>query len=153
MINRVVLAGRPTRDLELRNTKSGTSVCQFNLAVDRNFKNKNGEREADFISCIAWKKTAEVMSQYVKKGSAIGVDGRIQTRSYDNRDGQRVYVTEVVVENFSFLGESDKNDQVRKNNQSSSNQNNDPFISNGQTDPFKSTKGGNYDDLSDSLPF
>ena len=67
MINRVVLAGRPTRDLELRNTESGASVCSFTLAVDRNFKNKNGERKADFISCIAWKKTAEVMSKYVKK--------------------------------------------------------------------------------------
>lgn len=134
MINRVVLAGRTTRDLELRNTKSGTNVCSFTLAVDRNFKNKNGERKADFISCIAWKKTAEVMSKYVKKGSVIGVDGSIQTRSYDNRDGQRVYVTEVVVENFSFLGGSDKNGQVSKNNQSSSNQNNDPFDSNGQAD-------------------
>ncbi|CDI43265.1 single-stranded DNA-binding protein [Lactobacillus helveticus] len=134
MINRVVLTGRPTKDLELRRTKSGTSVCQFNLAVDRNFKNKSGEREADFISCIAWKKTAEVMSQYVKKGSLIGVDGRIQTRSYNNKHDQRVYVTEVVVENFSFLGGSDKNGQVIKNNQSSSNQNNDPFDSNGQAD-------------------
>ena len=129
MINRVVLAGRPTRDPELKSTKSGTSVCSFTLAVDRNFKNKNGEREADFISCIAWKKTAEVMSQYVKKGSIIGVDGRIQTRSYDNRDGQRVYVTEVVVENFSFLGGSDKDSQGNQNNQS-----NQPFDSNEQID-------------------
>lgn len=144
MINRVVLSGRPTGNLELRRTKSGANVCSFTLAVDRNFKNKNGEREADFISCIAWQKTAEVMSKYVKKGSVIGVDGRIQTRSYANRDGQRVYVTEVVVENFSFLSDPPKNGQVSKNNQSSSNQNNDPF---------KSTKGGNYDDLSDSLPF
>ena len=133
MINRVVLAGRPTRDLELKNTQSGTSVCSFTLAVDRNFKNKNGEREADFISCIAWKKTAEVMSQYVKKGSVVGVDGRIQTRSYDNRDGQRVYVTEVVVENFSFLGGSDKGSQGNQNNQSS-NQSNQPFDSNEQID-------------------
>ena len=133
MINRVVLTGRPTRDPELRNTKSGTSVCSFTLAVARNFKNKNGERGADFINCIAWRKTAEVMSQYVKKGSVIGVDGRIQTRSYDNRDGQRVYVTEVVVDNFSFLGGSDKNGQVSKNNQSS-NQNNDPFVSSRQED-------------------
>lgn len=134
MINRVVLAGRPTRDLELRNTKSGANVCSFTLAVDRNFKNKNGERKADFISCIAWKKTAEVMSKYVKKGSVIGVDGSIQTRSYDNRDGQRVYVTEVVVENFSFLSDPPKNGQVSKNNQSSSNQNNDPFTSSKQAD-------------------
>lgn len=133
MINRVVLTGRPTRDPELRNTKSGTSVCSFTLAVARNFKNKNGERGADFINCIAWRKTAEVMSQYVKKGSVIGVDGRIQTRSYDNRDGQRVYITEVVVDNFSFLGGSDKNGQVSKNNQSS-NQNNDPFVSSKKED-------------------
>ncbi|NRO92536.1 single-stranded DNA-binding protein [Lactobacillus helveticus] len=134
MINRVVLAGRPTKNLELRSTKSGANVCSFTLAVDRNFKNKNGEREADFISCIAWQKTAEVMSKYVKKGSVIGVDGRIQTRSYDNRDGQRVYVTEVVVENFSFLSDPPKNGQVSKNNQSSSNQNNDPFTSSKQAD-------------------
>lgn len=134
MINRVVLAGRPTRDLELKSIKSGNSVCSFTLAVDRNFKSKSGEREADFINCVAWGKTAEVMSQYVKKGSLIGVDGRIQTRSYDNKEGQRVYVTEVVVENFSFLGGSDKNGQGSKNNQSSSNQNNDPFDSNGQAD-------------------
>ena len=135
MINRVVLAGRPTRDLELRSTKSGTNVCLFTLAVDRNFKSKNGNREADFISCVVWGKTAEVMSKYVKKGSVIGIDGRIQTRSYDNRDGQRVYVTEVVVENFSFLGGDGKNYvQVSKNNQSLSNQNNDPFDSNGQAD-------------------
>ncbi len=134
MINRVVLTGRPIRDLELKSIKSGNSVCSFTLAVDRNFKSKSGEREADFINCVAWGKTAEIMSRYVKRGSVIGVDGRIQTRSYDNRDGQRVYATEVVVENFSFLGGSDKNGQVSKNNQSSPNQNNDPFASNGQVD-------------------
>lgn len=133
MINRVVLVGRPTRDIELKNLKSGTSLCSFTLAVERRFKNKNGEREADFISCIAWRKTAEVMSQYVKKGSLIGVDGRIQTRSYDNRDGQRVYVTEVVVENFSFLGGSAKDGQRNQNNQSS-NKSNHTFDSNGTMD-------------------
>lgn len=131
MINRVVLAGRPTRDLELKSINSGTSVCSFTLAVDRNFKSRSGQREADFINCVAWGKTAKIMSQYVKKGSVIGVDGRIQTRSYNNRDGQRVYVTEVVVENFSFLGGSGKDDQVSKNNQSS---NNDPFASSKQAD-------------------
>lgn len=130
MINRVVLAGRPTRDLELKSINSGTSVCSFTLAVDRNFKSRSGEREADFINCVAWGKTAEVMSSYVKKGSVIGIDGRIQTRSYDNREGQRVYVTEVVVENFSFLGGSDKNAQRNQNNQSS----NDPFASIKQVD-------------------
>lgn len=133
MINRVVLVGRPTRELKLiKGDETGTFVCSFTLAVDKNFKNRNGEREADFIRCTAWKKTAQVMSQYVKKGSLIGVDGRIQTRYYYNKDAQRVYVTEVVVENFSFLGGSDRNGQISKNNQSSSNQNNDPFDSNGQ---------------------
>ena len=145
MINRVVLAGRPTRDLELRRTKSGTSVCSFTLAVDRDFKSKSGEREADFISCVAWKKTAEVMSQYVKRGSVIGVDGRIETRNYDKKDGQRVYVTEVVVENFSFLGGSDRNGQRNQSNQT--------FDSNEKTDPFKGAKGDIDDDISDSLPF
>lgn len=113
MINRVVLVGRPTRELKLiKGDETGTFVCSFTLAVDRNFKNRNGEREADFIRCTAWKKTAQVMSQYVKKGSLIGVDGRIQTRYYYNKDAQRVYVTEVVVENFSFLGGSDRNGQA-----------------------------------------
>ena len=149
MINRVVLAGRPTRDPELKNTNSGTSVCAFTLAVDRNFKNQSGEREADFINCIAWKKTAEVMSRYVKKGSVIGVDGRIQTRSYENRDGQRVHVTEVIVENFSFLGGTDKNSQGTQNNHSS-NQSNHAFSSNQQTDPFKSHA---EIDISNDLPF
>ena len=133
MINRVVLAGRPTKDLELKSINSGTSVCSFTLAVDRNFKSRSGERQADFINCVAWEKTAKVMSQYVKKGSVIGVDGRIQTRSYDNRDGQRVYVTEVVVENFSFLGALDRTGQ-RNQYKRSSNQNNDPFTSSKQAD-------------------
>lgn len=149
MINRVVLAGRPTRGPELKNTNSGTSVCAFTLAVDRNFKNQSGEREADFINCIAWKKTAEIMSRYVKKGSVIGVDGRIQTRSYENRDGQRVHVTEVIVENFSFLGGTDKNSQGTQNNHSS-NQSNHAFSSNQQTDPFKSHT---EIDISKDLPF
>lgn len=147
MINRVVLAGRPTRDLKLiKGDETGTFVCSFTLAVDRNFKNRNGEREADFIRCTAWKKTAQVMSQYVKKGSLIGVDGRIQTRSYYNKDDQRVYVTEVVVENFSFLGGSDRNGQVSKNNQPFNNQ---PF--NQSTDPFDSN--GQVDISDDDLPF
>lgn len=152
MINRVVLAGRPTRDLKLKKTNSGTSVCSFTLAVGRNFKNKNGEREADFINCIAWNKTADVMNQYVKRGSAIGVDGRIQTRSYDNKEGQRVYVTEVIVENFSFLGGSDQGNQVNNSNQSF-NQSNKKFNPNGTVDPFKSNGGGAIDVTDDDLPF
>lgn len=102
MINRVVLTGRLTRDLELRRTQSGTSVVSFTLAVDRNFK-KEGQPEADFINCVAWNRQAEAMAQYLHRGSLIGVDGRLQTRNYENQQGQRVYITEVFVDNFTFL--------------------------------------------------
>ena len=102
MINRVVLTGRLTRDIELRRTQSGAAVASFTLAVDRSFK-REGQPEADFINCVAWNRSAETMAQYLHKGSLIGVDGRIQTRNYDNQQGQRVYVTEVNVQNFHFL--------------------------------------------------
>lgn len=102
MINRVVLTGRLTRDLELRRTQSGTSVVSFTLAVDRNFK-KEGQTEADFINCVAWNRQAEAMAQYLHRGSLIGVEGRIQTRHYDDDHGTKKYVTEVVVDNFTFL--------------------------------------------------
>lgn len=103
MINRVVLIGRLTRDPELRTTGSGISVATFTLAVDRQYTNAQGERGADFIQCVIWRKAAENFCQYTNKGSLVGIEGRIQTRNYDNKDGQRVYVTEVVVDNFSFL--------------------------------------------------
>ena len=102
MINRVVLTGRLTRDLELRRTQSGTSVVSFTLAVDRNFR-REGQPEADFINCVAWNRQAETMAHYLHRGSLICVDGRLQTRNYENQQGQRVYVTEVVVDNFTFL--------------------------------------------------
>ena len=95
MINRVVLVGRLTRDPELRKTQSGTSVCSFTMAVGRRVSTQ-GQPDADFINCVAWNKTADLMTQYLHKGSLIGLEGRIQTRSYDNQQGQRVYVTEVV---------------------------------------------------------
>ncbi|WP_423363282.1 single-stranded DNA-binding protein [Mycoplasma sp. P36-A1] len=102
-MNRTVLSGRITRDLELKKTQSGRSFINFTIAVNRTFTNQSGEREADFISCIAWGKPAETMATYLAKGSLIGVDGRIQTRNYDDANGRRVYITEVVVENFEFL--------------------------------------------------
>lgn len=102
MINSVSLTGRLTKDPELRMTQSGTSVTSFTLAVNRR-PNSQGQQEADFISCVAWGKTAQVAEQYLHKGSLIGIEGRIQTRSYDNQQGQRVYVTEVVTETLSFL--------------------------------------------------
>ncbi|WP_461214673.1 single-stranded DNA-binding protein [Lacticaseibacillus sp. GG6-2] len=103
MINSVSLTGRLTRDVELRYTQSGTAVGTFTLAVDRQFTNAQGQRETDFINCVIWRKSAENLSNFTRKGSLLGVMGHIQTRNYDNNQGQRVYVTEVVVENFALL--------------------------------------------------
>ena len=107
MINNVVLVGRLTRDPELRYTPSNVAVATFSLAVNRNFKNQAGDREADFISCIMWRQQAENFSNWCKKGNLVGITGRIQTRSYDNQQGQRVYVTEVVAESFQTLEKKD----------------------------------------------
>ena len=105
MINNVSLTGRLTRDPELKYTNgSNTPVLSFTLAVNRNFKNKRGDVEADFINCVAWNKAAENISNYFQKGSLIGIEGSIQTRTYDDKDGKRVYLTEVYVKTFSFLG-------------------------------------------------
>ena len=103
MINNVVLVGRMTRDAELRYTPSNQAVATFTLAVKQKNKNQNGEREADFINVVIWRQQAENLANWAKKGALIGVTGRIQTRSYDNQQGQRVYVTEVVAESFQLL--------------------------------------------------
>lgn len=103
MINRVVLTGRLTRNPDLRTTGSGISVATFTLAVDRQYTDAQGKRGAEFISCVIWRKAAENFCKFTSKGSLVGVDGRIQTRNYNNADGQRVYVTEVVVDNFALL--------------------------------------------------
>ena len=108
MINNVVLVGRLTRDPELRYTPSNVAVATFSLAVNRNFKNQAGDREADFISCIMWRQQAENFANWSKKGALVAVVGRIQTRSYDNQQGQRVYATEVVAESFQILEKRDK---------------------------------------------
>ena len=103
MINNVVLVGRLTRDPELRYTPSNVAVATFNIAVNRRFKNANGEREADFINCVIWRQGAENLANWAKKGALIGVTGSIQVRNYENQQGQRVYVTEVVADNFQML--------------------------------------------------
>jgi len=103
MINQTVLVGRLTKEPDLNYTNSGQAVAMFTLAVDRNFKNQNGEHEADFINCVIWRKPAETMANYAHKGTLLGVVGRIQTRSYENQQGQRVHVTEVVCDNFQLL--------------------------------------------------
>lgn len=102
MINRVCLTGRLTKDVELMKTQYGNVVSHITLAVDRNFK-KDGQQNTDFINCVAFGKQAEAMNNYLSKGYLIGIDGRIQTRNYKNKQGQTVYVTEVIVDSFSFL--------------------------------------------------
>lgn len=103
MLNRIILIGRLTRDPELRYTSSGIAVTQFTLAVDRPFTSQQGEREADFIPIVTWRQLAETCANYLRKGRLTAVEGRIQVRSYDNNEGRRVYVTEVVADNVRFL--------------------------------------------------
>lgn len=141
-MNRTVLVGRLTKDPDLRYTSNGTATASFTVAVNRNFKNASGEREADFINCVAWRKAAETLSSYTKKGSQIAVEGRLQTRSYDNQQGQRVFVTELVVENFTFL-DSKKEDGNQNRPSPRQSAPSDPFVNNSQTI--------SVDD--DSLPF
>lgn len=149
MINNVVLVGRTTKDPELRYTPSNVAVATFNLAVNRNFKGANGEREADFINCVIWRRQAENLANWAKKGALIGITGRIQTRSYENQQGQRVYVTEVVAENFQMLesraareGNQQSQGDTFQNGNSSSGDYNSPF---GRSNPM--------DISDDDLPF
>lgn len=102
-MNKIIITGRTTADCELKQTTSGTSVTTFSIAVKRTFKNANGEYESDFFDCVAYSKTAETISRYVKKGDLIGIEGRLQRRSYTNKDDRKVYVTEIIVENIEFL--------------------------------------------------
>lgn len=138
MINRTVLVGRLTRDPELKYTNSGRAVASFNVAVNRQFTNSQGEREADFINCVIWNKTAENFCNFTRKGSLVGIDGRIQTRSYENTEGTRIYVTEVVADRFSLLESKPKDEQggqpSQNNNYQKPNSNpNDPFANGGQS--------------------
>lgn len=155
MINNVVLVGRLTKDPDLKYTGNGTAVATFTLAVNRNFTNQSGEREADFISCVIWRKPAETLANYAKKGVLIGVTGRIQTRSYDNQQGQKVYVTEVIADNFQLLeskkADSSQNTQGSGVSNSQTNYTRNQQNTNSATaDPF----GNSSIDISDDdLPF
>lgn len=102
-MNKSILVGRLTKDVELKTTQSGVSVCSFTVAVNRRFKNAEGNYDADFINCVAWRTQAEFLSKYFEKGSMVGIVGSIQTRSYDS-DGHKVWVTEVVADEVSFVG-------------------------------------------------
>ncbi len=137
MLNRTVLVGRLTKDPDFRTTPSGVSVATFTLAVNRNFKNKDGEQQADFINCVVFSKQAENVKNYLSKGSLAGIDGRLQSRSYENKEGNRVFVTEVVCDSVQFL-------ETKNNNQSQQQRGQAPA----QDNPFTNTD----DDLSD-LPF
>jgi len=141
MINRVVLVGRLTRDPELKYTANGAAVASFTVAVNRSFTNAQGEREADFINCVIWRKAAENFSNFTNKGSLVGIDGRLQTRSYENQQGQRVYVTEVVVENFSLL--ESRSEAERRNSGSSNNSSNQSSNYNRPSQSNQSPFGGN----------
>lgn len=109
-----MLTGRVTKDIELKVTPTGKSVCSFSLAVERKFV-QNGEKVTDFINCQLWGKSAETLEKYVKKGMMIGIEGRIQTRKYTNQQGQTVYVTEVIADSFTFLEKKQSNDQPQFN--------------------------------------
>ncbi|GBG93663.1 single-stranded DNA-binding protein [Ligilactobacillus salitolerans] len=176
MINRAVLVGRLTRDPDLRYTSSGAAVASFTLAVDRPFTNRSGDREADFINCVMWRKAAENFANFTHKGSMVGIDGRIQTRNYENQQGNRVYVTEIVADNFALLESKSQADQYRQqhpqennsapSSQRSSQQNNNPYgnpannqggyqdqnNSDNSRDPF-ADNGQQIDISDDDLPF
>ena len=141
MINNTVLVGRMVSDAELRYTPQNQAVATFSLAVNRNFKSQNGEREADFINCVIWRQQAENLANWAKKGALIGITGRIQTRSYENQQGQRVYVTEVVAEKFQLL----ENQKERGNQQPVDNQ---PDF--GRNEPMNANP---MDISTDDLPF
>lgn len=144
MMNRVVLVGRLTRDPDLRITPNGVAVATFTLAVNRTFTNQDGEREADFVQCVVWRRQAENVGNYLKKGSLAGIDGRIQTRNYEGQDGKRVYVTEVVAESVQFLEPKSSSGGQQSNNYQPSNPPNN-------ADPFNNT--GKVDITDDDLPF
>ncbi|QKY70820.1 single-stranded DNA-binding protein [Lentibacillus sp. CBA3610] len=156
MLNRVVLVGRLTKDPDLRYTPNGVAVANFTIAVNRPFSNQQGNRDADFINCVVWRRAAENLATYMKKGSMIGVDGRLQSRTFEGRDGNTVFVTEVVADSVQFLeskGASQNRDQQTSGFQSNQNQNQNQTNQNQSNEnPFKDN-GEPIDISDDDLPF
>ncbi|QHJ84831.1 MAG: hypothetical protein [Bacteriophage sp.] len=148
MINRSVLVGRLTDKPNLSSTQTGKSVIAFTVAVNRNYKNAAGKVEADFIRCVAWNKIAENINTYCTKGSLVGIDGHIQTRHYDDKNGNRVYTTEVIVDGFSIL-ESKKEQEERTNNAKYNNSN----TNSNYNDTSNFNSGDTIDISDDDLPF
>lgn len=164
-MNRVILVGRLTKDPELRYTNTNIPVAQFTLAVNRRFTGTNGERQADFINCVVWRQQAENLGKFIKKGGLIGVEGQIQTRTYDEPNGQRRYITEVVCDSISFLepkgttrgGAYDVNQydipEARpQQSYSQPNQYSQPQQNQKQPDPFEDLQN-DYNFSNDDLPF
>ncbi len=158
-INHVVLVGRITRDVEVRKTASGTSLAMFTVACDRryassqNSNNANGQPTADFISCVAWRQSADFLGSYAKKGTLVGVEGSIQTRNYTNQSGQKVYVTEVLCDRVQIL-ESRSTTQSRPNDSYSAPDPVDPYSSNSYSANDSSfDTGPSLNISSDDLPF
>lgn len=161
MINNVVVVGRLTRAVDLRYTSNGTAYASFTLATDRDFKNQNGEKETDFINCVMWRKPAENFANFTHKGSQVGIEGRIQTRNYENQQGQKVYVTEVLAENFSLLESRNATSRLEGDRESFNGGHVNTFNGNknantggnfANSDPF--TGSGDIFDVQDSdLPF
>ncbi|MCM3702589.1 single-stranded DNA-binding protein [Paenibacillus macerans] len=165
MLNRVILIGRLTRDPELRYTPSGVAVTQFTIAVDRPFTSQGGEREADFIPVVTWRQLAETCANYLRKGRLTAVEGRIQVRNYENNEGRRVYVTEVIADNVRFLesnreGGSGGGGGMREeppfggggSSSGGNNRSGGGFSRSNQDDPF-SDDGKPIDISDDDLPF
>lgn len=159
MINRVVLVGRLTRDVEVRKTTNGLSVASFTVACDRRQRrDAQNQQSADFISCVAWRQTADFLGQYARKGALVGVEGRIQTRNYDGQDGRKVYVTEVLCDTVQLL-ESKSQSQNRDYNNSLVSDypiNDTNSFDTASNDPFGNSDfdtGPSMDISSDDLPF
>jgi single-strand DNA-binding protein len=144
MLNRIILIGRLTRDPEMRYTPSGAACTQFTLAVDRQFTGANGEREADFIPVVTWRQLAETCASYLKKGRLCAVEGRVQTRNYENNEGRRIYVTEVIADNVRFLESQNAGNSTPRDDA--------PPEGRGGRDPF-SDDGKPVDISEDDLPF
>ena len=160
-MNKVVLIGRLTRDPELRYTSGNNSaVCNFTIAVDRSFQGQNGEREADFIPVVVWNKQAENVKNYLTKGSQVAVEGRIQVRNYDDQNGQKRYVTEVIANSVEFLGSKNSNNANQSSNSSSSSEptpydfgeEKAPKGTDVESNPFADF-GSNIEISDDELPF
>ena len=131
-MNNTILVGRMVREADLKYTSNGTATAGFTLAVDRAFKNAKGEKETDFINCVVWRKQAEALANYTKKGSKLAVRGRIQVRNYDNSEGKKVYITEVVVEEFTFLDSKSDSSESSYKKEPVKQETEDPFTKNMQ---------------------